>query len=559
MNEDSRKALVGQLLDHGFLVGPDLLSAGAPVEKVLSVVNGYHDSFLVVTHDVYHALLSLAEQGLKTPLDINWLEFDHSRVMFEKQKTPRPYSVFLDMLHEKTGLERVSSVVTSPGRGVIFQLESVKRPERVDHTDVFSAVTLVRNYDEPSKKRTIKDFVTYYKHRYQFLSGLLRQRPELQGVISLQRARSKQENEQVSLLGLVYDKIVTKNGNILVTLEDATGHFKIFFQKDGPLKDLFPLLTYDEIIGVVGFVKHGMVFAQSLFFPDVPVDHKGKTTPDEVYAVFISDVHVGSKLFLEDNFLQFVDWLNGKTGNETQKTIAGKVKYLFVVGDVVDGVGVYPGQESELAIPDVYQQYLRTKELFGLIRKDIQIIMCPGNHDAVRIAEPQPRINEFSAVLLELPNLTVVSNPAVVKIHSSKDVEGVSVLLYHGYSYDYYAAEIEPLRRASAYNHIDVVMKYLLQKRHLAPSHASTLYLPSTEQDSLLIDQLPDIFVSGHVHKSAVSSYNGVLLIGCSCWQAKTAFQEKLGHHPDPGRVPVVNLKTREVVLMNFCDGVNGE
>ena len=131
--------------------------------------------------------------------------------------------------------------------------------------------------------------------------------------------------------------------------------------------------------------------------------------------------------------------------------------------------------------------------------------------------------------------------------------------MYHGFSYDYYAASIEPIRQSGAYDRVDLIMKYLLQKRHLAPAHTSTQYLPSTQEDSLLIEKVPDIFVSGHVHKSSVNAYNGVILVGCSCWQGKTNFQEKLGHNPDPGRVPIVNLKTRDVTILNFCDGMGGE
>jgi len=41
-------------------------------------------------------------------------------------------------------------------------------------------------------------------------------------------------------------------------------------------------------------------------------------------------------------------------------------------------------------------------------------------------------------------------------------------------------------------------------------------------------------------------------MISGSCWQAKTSFQEKLGHEPEPARVPLVNLKTREIKILKF-------
>ena len=71
--------------------------------------------------------------------------------------------------------------------------------------------------------------------------------------------------------------------------------------------------------------------------------------------------------------------------------------------------------------------------------------------------------------------------------------------------------------------------------------------------DSLMIKKIPDFFVTGHIHKANVGSYNNITTICCSCWQSKTSFQEKVGHNPEPSRVPIVNLKTREVKMLKFC------
>ena len=77
-------------------------------------------------------------------------------------------------------------------------------------------------------------------------------------------------------------------------------------------------------------------------------------------------------------------------GNEAQKELASQVKYVFVVGDLVDGVGIYPGKDKELTITDIYSQYEECATLLAKIPKHIKIIVCPGNHDAMRVAEPQP-------------------------------------------------------------------------------------------------------------------------------------------------------------------------
>ena len=191
--------------------------------------------------------------------------------------------------------------------------------------------------------------------------------------------------------------------------------------------------------------------------------------------------------------------------------------------------------------------------MLSRLRKDVKVILCPGNHDAVRIAEPQPLIDEkYAASLYALPNLYFVSNPAVVKVGISEKSPGISVLMYHGYSYDYFINAVDSLRNGHAYHRPEIMMQFLLRRRHLAPTHAATLYIPHEKQDPLILYEAPDVFVSGHIHKSGIATYNGIVTISCSCWQSKTPFQEKFGHEPDPGKVPVMNMKTKEVMMIDF-------
>ena len=102
------------------------------------------------------------------------------------------------------------------------------------------------------------------------------------------------------------------------------------------------------------------------------------------------------------------------------------------------------------------------------------------------------------------------------------------------------------------YHRSDLIMKFLLKRRHMAPSFKSTPYYPSHTEDPLLITKIPDFFITGHIHYSSVANYKGITTISGSCWQAKTTFQEKLGHEPEPCRVPIVNLQTREIKVLRF-------
>ncbi|MBW3023007.1 metallophosphoesterase [Candidatus Woesearchaeota archaeon] len=185
--------------------------------------------------------------------------------------------------------------------------------------------------------------------------------------------------------------------------------------------------------------------------------------------------------------------------------------------------------------------------------KSTAIILCAGNHDSLRLSEPQPPLpKDFAAKLYELPNVFIVSNPAWINIESAGGFEGFDVLLYHGMSFNYYAENVKTISTSGGNTRADMIMKFLLQRRHLAPSHTSTTYMPETDDDPLVVDGVPDFFVTGHIHRATISSYRNITLLNCSCWIGMTEFQEKVGLVPEPSRVMVTNLQTRETKLMRF-------
>ncbi len=419
--------------------------------------------------------------------------------------------------------------------------------------DSQGSVKVVVSHKIESKKREVANFVSYFRSRYRALSRILSSRPDLSSVISISRIKGMELKERVSLIAIIQDKRETKNGNIILTLEDVTGQVTALVSKNNKeLLEEAKTLVLDEVVGVTGSIGNGIIYIDSLLWPDVPFTKSLKKSPDEAYALFLSDVHVGSKYFLREKFDKFLAWLNMELPDAPYADIVPKIKYAFFVGDLVDGVGIYPDQVKEQLIPDIYKQYEECARLFSKIPKHISLIISPGNHDALRIAEPQPPLpRDLAPGLYELPNAFLVSNPALVNIHSRDGFPGFDVLIYHGYSFDYFVANVDEIRFNNGYDRPDLVMSFLLKRRHLAPSHSSTLYVPS-EEDCLVIDPVPDFFVSGHIHKTAAANYRNVQMICSSCWQATTSFQEKVGHHPEPARIPMVNLKTREVKILTF-------
>jgi DNA polymerase II small subunit len=504
---ERKKHIVTQLMKKGILLNAEVLS---------SITE--QDTFDTVLERISIPGRVVVDNEVQTKAAVNWAELERMRVVQEK------------------------------GRGTdipTFPLELTPTHD--------TNVTVVMSYNEENTKREVQDFVDYFNHRFKAIEKVLKSRQGLQSNVSVKHLLKRREKEQATLIGMLLSKEQTKRGHLMLTLEDPTGTIKALISKDKP--ELFRRaegLVLDEVIGVVGVSGENIVFVNDFYFPDVP-NQELRKSPEKGYAAFLSDIHVGSAKFLPDDFGRFLKWINGEAGNERQREIASKVKYLFITGDLVDGVGIYPGQEDELDIKDIYAQYAECATLLKQIPSRIKLIICPGNHDAVRLAEPQPVFpRSYCAPLYELSNATIVSNPALVNIHSSNEFQGFNVLMYHGYSFDHFVAEVNSLRNQGGYDRADLIMKFLLQRRHLAPTHTSTQYIPDNAKDPLVIDTIPDFFISGHIHKSVSANYRGITLICGSCWQSKTTFQEKVGHHPEPSRVPVVNLNTREIKILKF-------
>lgn len=409
---------------------------------------------------------------------------------------------------------------------------------------------IVKTFERPYEnvpKIEVKNFINYFKNRFVTLKNILQEHSNLTNLVSINKISDSKQN--ISIIGMVREKSTTKNKNLLLEVEDLTGKLKILINQNKP--DLYKQaeeIALDAVLGFKGSGNGEIFFVNEIIFPESQLPER-KKSPKEEYALFIGDLHFGSKKFLKDNFLKFIDYLNGKVPNSPE---VDKIKYLFLVGDIVTGVGNYPDQERDLEIKNLEEQYLKLAELLGKIKKDIKIIISPGNHDGVRIMEPQPLFNEkFAWPLYNMKNVVLTENPGRVNIGSNEEFDGFNILTYHGFSFPYYAGNIPSLVLKRAMNCPEEIMKYLLRNRHLAPTHGSTQYFPF-ESDSLVIDKIPDIFIAAHTHKSAIVYYNNILLVSISCWESMTSYQEKFGNQPDHCKIPMVNLKTHAVKVLDF-------
>lgn len=414
----------------------------------------------------------------------------------------------------------------------------------VSHSD---SVKLLAAPSFKSKKIEVREFVNHFRSRFESIRAML-EKKDLTNLSSIRRIGTN--NGVYSIIAMVKSKRITKNKNLLVEVEDLTGSSIVLINREK--KDLFKVasdMLLDDVVGLRVSGSSEMLFVNDIIYPDIKLDEERYGDKDE-YVAFSGDFHIGSKMFLEKPLLKFVDWINGDIGDVRQKAIARKVKYLFLTGDNIDGVSHYPGQEKFLNIKTCRGQYQKVEEILQKIRKDVQIVICPGQHDAVWLGEPQRIISEkWAPGLHRMENVHLVPNPALVEIDS-----GFKILMYHGASINHFINEISGIRVKVGHSNPTRVVKEMLKRRHLAPIHGLMDYIPCEEKDPLVIDVVPDIIATADQHRAEVDSYNNILLIASSCWQSITPFEEKVGNVPDPCKVPLFNLKTREIKIVDFSD-----
>lgn len=393
----------------------------------------------------------------------------------------------------------------------------------------------------------LEDFVHYFNSRFEKLSRILRNREDLQGVLPLDIIERIDGNDEIKIIGMVNGIRTSKKGNLLLEMEDPTGvNTVLVTSANDRMKELSREIIMDEILGVKGRKWNGIIIADEVYFPDIPRMHRPNQSQEPLALALISDIHAGSREFLEGDFNRFIKWIKGDLGNQRQKDLAQKVKYVMIGGDLVDGVGIYPDQIDDLVISDIYEQYGMVARLIQEIPDHIEIVVIPGNHDAVRIAEPQPAIpEEFAEPLYKIDNVHMTSNPARVNF------SGVNLLSYHGKSLDDVISSIPGL----SYSEPVKAMTSLLKKRHLSPIFGNKTPLSPEGEDYLLIEDPPDILHFGHVHTVGVEKYRGTTVVNSGTFQSQTDFQKKVNLNPDPGKIPIIELDSLRSTLMTFHMG----
>jgi DNA polymerase II small subunit len=411
--------------------------------------------------------------------------------------------------------------------------------------EIESNITVVRDPSSaPIHGGSIEEFSLHFRDRFMKLREILRRRADVRDAGTISNALSAQQNARVKMIGMIMDK--RERGNrLFLTIDDLedTAYVLVQTDRDRQLYEAARRAPLDQVVCIEAVRSRGsLLVAQRITLPDIP-ERKPKGADEEIYAVLLSDIHVGSRKFLEDAFRRAILWLNAKVGTPQQVYVARRTKYVVIAGDLVDGIGVYPRQEDELSIPDIYEQYKIAAKFIEQIPDHVEVVLIPGNHDAVRQALPQPAIlKEFAEPVYEARAVTSLGNPCEVELH------GVRFLLHHGRSLE----DLLTSAPGMTFNRPEKAMELQLKCRHLAPEYGNRTSIAPSRVDHLVVDEPPDVFHSGHIHVFGHENYRGTLIVNSGAWQAQTDYQQRLGLEPTPGLLPVVNLQTLRLSVTNF-------
>ena len=390
--------------------------------------------------------------------------------------------------------------------------------------------------DKITSAEGVEGYGKLFASRFNKLKQIMSDRPESKKVKDIESVKSITKNDdELFVWGLVSDRKSDRNIT-KITLEDPTSSMEIVVF-EGDLEDTADTLLMDQFaMFKIVPAKNGGFFAKEILLPDIP-EHTTNRSKTETYAVFLSDLHVGSKFFMEEELSEFIKWVS------SADPIARKIRFVIVGGDLIEGVGVFPGQEKILNQTTTEGQLQKTFEVLDKIPKHIKVFLISGNHDAGRKALPQPAIPKmYNSQLWDRENFFMLGNPSMVSLN------GVKVLMYHGQSID----DVVRTTPGVSYDKPAAVMRHFLKARHMSPIYGSRTPIAPETEDMMVIDDIPDIFHSGHVHFVGLDMYKGVLIVNSGAWQRQTDFQESVGITPTPGMAIIVNLQTMKVYQKDF-------
>lgn len=387
----------------------------------------------------------------------------------------------------------------------------------------------------------IDGFVEYFRSRFQKTERILRQRMDVRDAVTIGNALRMSLKAKVKVIGIVTLKR-SSGRRLFIEIEDEEDSVTVMASDGETVRKGLSILQ-DQVICVDGIkYKQDLIIANDFIWPDIPSRPPNRSEVP-LCAAFLADIHIGSNQFKKELFDRFIRWMNMELGPPQLQRLAGRVKYVVIAGDLVDGIGIYPSQLEELEITDIREQYSVAGMMLSELPDYVEVFVLPGNHDAVRKSLPQDPIPpEYAEALHENGNVKMLWNPSRLQLH------GVEAYICHGKALDEILSQIPGMD----FHNPVAGLELLLRCRHVAPIYGNSTPIAPEREDRLVIPSAPDVFQMGHIHVHGVKKYKGTTLISSGSWQGQTPFQKRVNLDPTMGVAPIMDLQTHAVVPIDF-------
>ena len=504
-------------------------------ERGFSPTNGARTRLTEI--DEWRAVLNKLEQNA----DSNFISTDDVDDAAELVKHQEETADELDSTQQAAELGGEYETYQLSERTPLTEVTDLDRPA-IEQRDSPPAVTVEKdiNGNSTATARDVEEFIEHERDRVQRCLDLFDGH-----VSSIQNVKKQApQDADVAVAGRVVRTGRTRSDNPKIIIEDFSGGELLTFFNDDSLSDLVDSVMVGDVVLIQGTVfrtDDGFTMVSGhtpaheektgLNLPDIPRNNSRTRSSVEGKVALISDIHFGSQEFEPHKWNQFVD--------HVRETPA--IRYVVVAGDMVEGINVYPGQEEELSIQRLDDQYEAAGRAFSDFPDDVEIVISTGNHDAVRLEEPQPPLRDEHQEHFP-DNCTFVGNPVQFTIG------GTRFLVYHGVSLH----SIEEGIPAASIADPTTCMSPMLEKRQLAPNYNDAPRLSPEEQSYHVIEDVPDVFHTGHVHKFGLDTYRDSFVTNTGTWQGQTDFQKSKNISPDVGYVSVYDLQSKSMNVLHF-------
>ena len=209
----------------------------------------------------------------------------------------------LDEITDVKQLEKIiKEIVKEKTKQKLFQINQNDLETYLGIKDDPNLQNEMKVLSDPTSKITsgegVKGYNALFSSRFNKLKRIISDRPESKMIKSISIVKTTKLENDVYVCGLVTTRNAERNVTKLV-LEDPSGSLEGIIFDEELQKTAGTLLIDQFVIARVTTSKNSGLLIKDLILPDIP-DQKINKSESEVYAVFLSDLHIGSRYFMEE-------------------------------------------------------------------------------------------------------------------------------------------------------------------------------------------------------------------------------------------------------------------